>query len=306
MQPTLTERARCVNSVAAGQPLFSGGMAELTPKTENALELDDLGDRLESFYMLRKTDSAEADAVLDELGATSDVDRDIIVELASKRPLGHPDRFWEAHTMAVRSLEVLDRNGTRSMPGPRWMGPAKPLAKYLVGIMTGFIVKSHLRSVIDNMRRLYIRRESAAQPDDPSRPMITEARIHAERLTEGFKRNPLGVPGFVLGGAFLSAVSGAVAELLRGALSSTIGVIITLAVLAALLGGLTWVIVKGSAIAHRRIALTTKRPLRALWQTVGRCGDPPGDKSATFAFLALLLMAMLFVVIPLIVVPFVV
>ena len=117
------------------------------------LELDDLGDKLESFYVLRKTNSEEASAVLDQLGANSTVDRDIVLELASKRPLGHPDRFWEAHTMAVRALEVLDRNGTRSMPAPKWLGPLGAVPKYLVGIVVGFVVKSHLRSVIDNLRR---------------------------------------------------------------------------------------------------------------------------------------------------------
>jgi hypothetical protein len=268
---------------------------------DGRLQLDELGERLESFMVLRKTGSAEASAVLDELGATSDVDRDIIIELASKRPLGHPERFWEAHTGAVRALEVLDRNATRSMPAPRWVGPAKPVIKWIVGLVTGFIVKSYLRSTIDNMRRLYTRREAGCLLDDPHRPMLSRARIHSERLTEGFKRNPLGLPGFLLGGAFLSAILSSVQDAFRSAASGTVGTIIVSVAGVAVFGAASWVFVKGSAIAHRRIALSARRPMEALYQTIGRCGNPPKDKARVFAFLAILITAMALFGIPLLI-----
>ena len=84
---------------------------------ESSLLLDEFDEKLAAFKALRKSDSPAADELLSNLGAQDDVDRDIVLELASKRPLGHPERFPQAHTMAVRSLEVLDRNGARLWKG---------------------------------------------------------------------------------------------------------------------------------------------------------------------------------------------
>jgi hypothetical protein len=99
-------------------------------KGDRSLELDELAGRLERFAALRDTDSAAADAVLDELGATSDVDRDIVVQLSGRAPLAYPERFFEAHALAMRALEVLDRNGARRVrvktpqgPSPSWRPP---------------------------------------------------------------------------------------------------------------------------------------------------------------------------------------
>ena len=46
---------------------------------DRSLVLDELAERLERFAALRDTDSTAADSVLDELGATSDIDRDIVM-----------------------------------------------------------------------------------------------------------------------------------------------------------------------------------------------------------------------------------
>ena len=264
------------------------------------LVLDQLGERLETFQLLRHTDGESQDKVLEELGASTDVDRDIVLELSSKRPLGHPNRFPEAHTLAVRSLEVLDRNGSRSVPVPN-LGPLKPILQYLVALVTQFIVRSYLSSAIDSMRRLYQRREANALLGDPSRPMLTRARIHAERLTPSFKRNPLGIPAFLFGGAFISSIA---SSLLQSILSLTnANFAIQLAVGALIVGILalaSWVVLRGAAVARRRIILTTEEPLRALYQTVGRCGKPPKDQSITFAWVSIVLLAVGFLVIPLV------
>jgi hypothetical protein len=63
---------------------------------DRPLVLDEVAERLDRFAALRDTDSAVADAVLDELGATSDVDRDIVVQLAGQKPLAYPERFGES------------------------------------------------------------------------------------------------------------------------------------------------------------------------------------------------------------------
>ncbi|MEZ5169058.1 MAG: hypothetical protein R2695_22170 [Acidimicrobiales bacterium] len=91
----------------------SAPAAGVDPKRETNLVLDELEEKLDAFNAFRKSDGAAADAILGELGASDGVDRDIVLQLAGRRPLGHPERFDEAHAMAIRSLEVLDRNGAR-------------------------------------------------------------------------------------------------------------------------------------------------------------------------------------------------
>lgn len=73
------------------------------------LVLDEFDEKLEAFNVLRKSDVEAADQILGQVGATDDVDRQIILELASKRLLGHPDRFPQAHAGAMRALDDPDR-----------------------------------------------------------------------------------------------------------------------------------------------------------------------------------------------------
>src|SRR4029453_11264447 len=105
------------------------------------------------FRIFRKTDSAEADKVLEEIGATSAVDRQIVLELSSTRPLAYPDRFFEAHARVMRALEVLDRNGGRAVK-VRGLGPLGVVAAPLVQIVARFIVRNHQSGVIDAVRNL--------------------------------------------------------------------------------------------------------------------------------------------------------
>ena len=60
----------------------------------------------------------------------------------------------------------------------------------------------------------------------------------------------------------------------------------------------SWVILRGAATARRRIVMTTMRPMEALWETIGRCGKPPGDQSKTFALIALILTVVSFAALP--------
>ncbi len=38
--------------------------------------------------------------------------------------------------------------------------------------------------------------------------------------------------------------------------------------------------------------------MEALWETIGRCGKPPGDQSKTFALIALILTVVSFAALP--------
>ena len=290
---------RTVGDAIDGVAEDAGASVLSEPEPENLL-LDQLGERLETFQLLRKDDDVGADDVLNELGASTTVDRDIVLELSSKRPLGHPNRFPEAHALAVRSLEVLDRNGSRSVPIPN-LGPLKPIASYLVALVTQFIVRSYLGSAIDAMRRLYQRREANALLGDPARPMLTRARIHAERLTPSFKRNPLGVPAFLFGGAFISSITSSLLQSLISLTGAQLFVQLGVGlVFVGILGVASWVLLRGAAVARRRIILSTEEPLKALWQTVGRAGNPPKDQSVTFAFVSIALLTVSFLVMPLV------
>jgi hypothetical protein len=253
----------------------------------DGLGLDDFVNRLDSFQMLRKSTGSDADEVLNELGATSPVDREIMLQLGAKRPLGHPLRFEEAHGLAIRSLEVLDRNGHRSIPVPN-LGFISHAVRFLVQIVTQFIVRSYISSVIDSMYRLYERREAASSADWEHLPMLTRARIHTERIRPGFKRSKLALPAFLFGGAILSPLIGVGQGAISSLASQTVRLVL-LVVMFLALTGVSWVIVKGSAVARRRIRLTAEDPIKALYQVIGRCGNPPGNMSTVFAVISLIL-----------------
>jgi hypothetical protein len=262
------------------------------------LILDELDERLERFRVFRKTDSAEADKVLDELGASDAVDRRIVLELSGRRALGHLERFPEAHALAIQALEVLDRNGAAGVK-LRGLGPLSPVGGFLVQLVARFIVRSYQATVIDQMRHLYGRREARCLPGDPARPPLTRARQHAERLAPGFKRNPLGLPTFLLGGAVVSGVASGLRALVALVSGNRVAAIVGTLVLALVFGAAAWIILRGAAVARRRIKLTVEAPLQALWETIGRAGNPPKDQSRQFALYALVLTAVSWVVIPL-------
>jgi hypothetical protein len=265
---------------------------------EAALVLDEFDEKLSAFNALRKSDHAAADAILEQVGASDEVDRQIVLELASKRPLGHPDRFPEAHSGAIRALEVLDRNGGHGIKVRR-MGPLAPIGQWVVQQVVLFVVRSYQRSVINNVLNLYSRREAAALRDDPHRLLLTRARVQTERVAPGFRGSSLGIPTFLLGGAFLSTTIGALQAAALSAFNSTVGKVAAIVVLFVVLLGFSWAVLKGAAIARRRIKLTVEQPLAALYQTIGRCGRPPRDHAHVLALISLIIMAIAWVAGPL-------
>ena len=265
------------------------------------LILDDFSERLSAFRSLSKAnDEAGVDAILSNFGAKGRVETDIVKELAARKPLYLPARFEEAHLMAMRSLEVLDRNGARSPQLPK-LGPLTPVLGFLVQLISRFIVRNHQAEAITAIRNLYIRREANASKDSPDRFMLRRARIDAERVMPTLKKNPLGVPTFLLGGAVASWLSSVVSSALEGA-KSKVGLIAAIAVLFVLFGLISWSALRGAAVARHRIGLTLDSPLKALWETVGAAGKPPKDSSASFALIAIVLSGLALVLIPVVLV----
>ncbi len=273
------------------------GMNEPAAGAHNDDVVDEFGEKLRAFQAFRKSDSAASESILTALGAQDDVDKDIVLELSARRPLGHPDRFPEAHALAVRALEVLDRNGARGVR-INSLGPVGPIAAFGVQQVTHLIVRSYQSTVADQMLRLYERREANTARDDPDRKLLMRARMQMERIAPGFKRNVLGVPAFFLGGAVLSGAVRILQLLLASALSTMLSKVIATVVLGMIIAALAWVILRGAAVARRRIHLTMDGPLVGLWNTIGRCGKPPRDPSRTIALIAIILTFLPWVLIP--------
>jgi hypothetical protein len=261
------------------------------------LKLDAIRRKFGDFYSLRHTDTARADAVLADLGASDEADRDIVLELAAPKPLWRPERFLDAHTLFVRALEVLDRNATRKIRTPR-IGPLGVVARFFIELVARFIVRSHLRTVTDETGRLYARREANSMPDDPARPLLRRARQDIAEIEPGFKRNPLGLPTFLLTGAVLSTILSWIQNVFGvfGTDSTTTIIATACLFLVAFLAAI--IIVRGAAVAHRRIELTVSEPLAALYETIGRAGDPPNDQAGAFAVIAIVLTIVALLVVP--------
>ena len=129
--------------------------------------------------------------------------------------------------------------------------------------------------------------------------MLNRARRDADLVAEGFKKNPIGVPSVLLGGAvFSAAISTVMNTVVAGVGNRWTRIVLALA-LFALLGAISWIILRGSAVARRRIVLTTEKPFNALYETIGRCGNPPNDQSKLFALIAMIILAASWVFIPL-------
>jgi hypothetical protein len=264
---------------------------------DGSLLLDELSERLATLRVLREDDPDARGRLLEEIGVRGAAEVDIVNQMSDRKPLWRPDRFLEAHRMAMRSLEVLDRNGVRSPAVPR-LGPLKPVAQWSSGQVTRFLVKNHQNTVIDRIRKLYERREVNSADGTPERAMLRRARMDAYRVEPGFKGKTLGIPAFLVGGAALSAVFSAVQSGVRSALESEILTVLFALIVVLVFLGAAWSAVYGAAVARRRLHLALDEPIRALYETIGACGQPPKDQTTNFAIYAIALFLVAWFVVP--------
>ena len=261
--------------------------------------LDDLTEQLDrTRQLLTSSPDVAAEAALARFADEAESEARIAADLSAAAVLAYPARFLEAHRLAMRALEVLDREGSRDPAVSRRFGPLKPLARRGVEFVAEYIVKSYAASAVDAMRRLYTRREPQAERGTPERLLLAQARVELDRVAPGFSGGGAGAPVLVAAGAavpLLASVSqylGAIDFLARPVL---IGLFIGLFVL---FGILSSILLSGAAVAHRRSRLIMRQPLAALWETIGHCGHPPEDNSRLFASLSLLLSALVWVLLP--------
>jgi hypothetical protein len=255
-------------------------------------------DRLDALRVLRADSDEDKGRLLEEIGGKGKAEQDTVNELSKPRPLWRPDRFEEAHRLMMRSLEVLDRNGARPAKMPK-LGPLSPIAQWAVQQVNRWIVKSHQNTLVDRIRKLYERREANCVWGSSEHVMLRRARIDAVRVEQGFKGKALGLPTFLLGGAFLSGIFGAIQSAVKTAVDSRVGVIIVTVVIGLIMASLAWVALYAAAVSRRRIHLAVDQPLKALYETIGACGKPPKDQSYNFAIFAIIFTVLAWVVIPL-------
>jgi hypothetical protein len=257
---------------------------------------DEVDEWLDRVQIVDESDDQVA-GFLDSLDLRGPQEREMLAELTRKAPLAKPADFLAAHRRAVASLETLGRHGYRSAVVPRWLKP-KFLGRFVVELVARYVVVSHLRRVSTDMRNLYWLRAMQTPVGADERMMLRRARVEADGLIVVFKRREVGLPSFVIGGVLVPIVL-ALVRVIQG-LDLSSWWVATVTVLA---GGLiVWlisaVVLRGAAMASRRIRLATTAPLAALWGIVGGAGDPPRDQSRKFAIIAIVLTTLAWVVVP--------
>jgi hypothetical protein len=128
--------------------------------------------------------------------------------------------------------------------------------------------------------------------------MLRRARINAVQVEQGYKGNQLGIPAFLLGGAILSSAVTALRAFFIWAFSGIVGAIVFTVVFGLVFATLAWAAMHAAGVARRRIRLSTEQPIKALFETIGACGNPPEDDSYNFAAYAIVLLVLAWILVP--------
>jgi hypothetical protein len=254
---------------------------------------------LERLQLIGGDDDAIA-AFLDEFDVRGPREREMLRELARTSPLARPERFDADHRRVLLALESLRRHGYHgATAGARVPFLRKPI-RFLVALVARYVVVSHVKNVAMNMRNLYWLREMESAGGSDELEVLRPARMDAQALVEITKSREIGVPTFVIGGLLIPLgislwrlASGTLREWWIALVAGAVGVAVGLLV--------SWFVLRGAALASRRIRLSVATPLAELWRTVGNCGLPPKDQSRRFAVVAITLTLGVWIVLPLLV-----
>jgi len=255
-------------------------------------------DQIDALRVLRAQSDSEKGRLLEQIGGRGIVEQEIVRQMSAVRPLRFPNRFEEAHRMLMRGIEVLDRNGSRPA-SVKHFGPLRPIGQWMIQLVSRWIVRSHLNRLMSNICSLYEKREANSEWSSPEHSMLRRARLDARRVQIGMSKQTLGLPAFLLGGAFVTSIASALQSVARAALDSTAGVIFLAVVLMLVLIALSWVALYSAGVSRRRIRLSTDQPTMALWETIGAAGKPPRDESYNFAVYAIVLLILSWIIAPL-------
>jgi hypothetical protein len=282
-------------SETAKPPADVAGERAQPPQAETLEEIDNPIERLK----LLGEDEEAIGKYLDAIEVTSPREREMLHEISRTRPLARLDRFPEAHRNMVEALESLARHGYHGTAAGRRMGRFRPIVRRAVTLVARYVVVSYVKEISNELRNLYTLREIQAVPGTDERWELRRARTDAERMVEALKRRQLGLPTVLIGGALvplfatLGRVTGLLGSTAWAAALAGVGVVIALAA--------SWVILRGAALASRRIRLATRGPAQTLWGTIGWCGRPPRDQSRTFVIISVALTLGAWILVPLLV-----
>lgn len=232
--------------------------------------------------ILLADDEEERGRLLEELAEIGEAERDIVAELAQTRSLKDPEGFGPAHRLAMRSLEVLDRNGARRAALPR-IGPLSTIASPVVQLFVRWIVRRHKHRIARDVETLYAGREASSVPGSDESRQLRRARRDAELVGQRYRRGQFALPGFLLGGVVLSTGFSLIADLLGSVFHSKVATLVFFVVVGAAVVGLAWCANYAAGVARRRIRFSTDGPFAQLWATVGASGRPPRDHSYQLA-----------------------
>jgi hypothetical protein len=259
---------------------------------------DDIDNPIERLKLLSENDEGLA-KYLDAIEVTSPREREMMREISRTRPLARPDRFPQAHRNMAEALESLARHGYHGTQAGKSAGPLRAVIRWGVQLVARYLVVSHIKNVSTRLRNLYGLREIQAPPGSVERHELRRARMDAERMVEALQTKELALPAFLIGGAAipLFASLGRITGILeRTWVAVLIGVVGMLVALAA-----SWVILRGAALASRRIRLATRGPMQALWNAIGWCGNPPKDSTRTFVIVSVGLTLGCWILVPILV-----
>lgn len=268
------------------------------PGAEDVHELYD--NPLERLQLLAGDDAAIA-AFFDEIDVRSPRERELLAEIARASPLARPERLLADHQRVLVALESLRRHGHHGWRAPHRLGPARAPVRFLVELVARYVVVSYVKRIAVELRNLFWLREMEEPVGSPGRKSLQRARLDGQALVEITKGRELGVPTFVVGGLLVPAGL-SVWRLASGFSYEHWWIAVLVGVVGVLVGlGISWVVLRGAALAGRRIRLSVTGPLRELWTTVGSCGAPPRDQSRTFTLIAISLTVGVWIVLPLLV-----
>ena len=254
---------------------------------------------LERLQLLGGDDAAIA-AFLDEIDVRGPRDREMLAELARSSPLARPDRFDEDHRRVLIALESLRRHGHHGAAAGARLGILRTPVRYVVELVARYVVVAYGKTIALHLRNLYWMREMQSVSGSRELELLRPARFDAQALVEITKGREIGVPTFVIGAILIPAglsiwrlATGTVREWWIAVVVGIVGIVVGLLI--------SWFVLRGAALASRRIRISVRPPLQELWKTIGHCGSPPRDHSRRFAVIAISLTLGVWIVLPLLV-----
>jgi len=277
----------------ASEPSAAGA----APSAQDTVR-EEIDNPIEQLKLLSGNDD-EIAKYLDAIEVTSPREREMMHEISRTRTLAQPDLFPQAHRNMVEALESLARHGFHGTTAGKSAGPLRAGVRWAVQLVARYLVVSHIKNISAKLRNLYGLREIQAVPGSDERHQLRRARMDSDRMVEALETKELALPAFLIGGAALPIVAslGRITGVLeRTWVAVVIGIVGMVIALVA-----SWVILRGAALASRRIRLATRAPLATLWSTIGWCGNPPKDQTRTFVVIAVGLTLGCWILVPMLV-----